>query len=70
MGKLPRLTGTQTTHSQIQNPKTKYNIEVFQRLVMHFLGGTEAIFDMDWEHTKSCLEDDNMQYFIAQNGNF
>lgn len=67
---LARLTARQTTQSEKHNLKTKYNIEVFESLVMNFIGGTEVIFDMDWAHTKSCLEGDSMQYFIAPSGNF
>lgn len=67
---LARLTARQTALSERHNPKTKYNPEAFERLVMHFLGGTEAIFEMDWQHTRSCLEGDNMQYYIDSNGSF
>lgn len=38
------------------------------RLISDFLSAYYAIFEMDWEHTKTCLE--NPEYFISSSGTF
>ncbi|MCP8687309.1 TIR domain-containing protein [Marinobacterium sedimentorum] len=45
----------------------KAHKELYQ-LISEFLSAYEVIFDLDWEHTKSCLEDS--KYFISSNGTF
>ncbi|MDF4333673.1 TIR domain-containing protein [Vibrio parahaemolyticus] len=37
-------------------------------LISEFLMAYDAIFRMDWQHTKGCLE--NNEWFISPNGNF
>lgn len=67
---ITRLTAKRTSESNKTTSKQKYNIELFEKLVANFVGGTEAIFEWDWEHTKSCLDGEAIQYFIAPNGDF
>lgn len=45
----------------------KAHKELYQ-LISEFLSAYEVIFDLDWEHTKLCLEDS--KYFISSNGTF
>ncbi|CAA6818792.1 MAG: Unknown protein [uncultured Thiotrichaceae bacterium] len=45
----------------------KAHKELFQ-LFSDFLSAYNAIFELDWEHTKSCLE--NSEVFISQGGTF
>lgn len=42
--------------------------EELNRLISNFLSAFEAIFDMDWAHTKGCLSDN--EFFISSNGTF
>lgn len=68
---LSRMTAKRTTNNlKNQNVKEKYNREVFENLVSNFVSSTEAIFDWDWEHTKSCLEDSNLKHFVSERGDF
>jgi len=34
------------------------------------LDSVEGILDQDWEHTNSCLRDENINFFIKENGSF
>ena len=38
--------------------------------VKHFVGMFELVFDNDWEMSKLCLDEDNRQYYIQDNGTF
>lgn len=38
------------------------------QLVSNFISAFDAIFDMDWEHTKGCLEDS--KFYISPHGTF
>lgn len=67
---LTRVTARRTVANKDVNSKQKYKTELFERLVADFIFGTEAMFDWDWDHTKSCLENGNMKYFISHDGNF
>ena len=67
---ITRLTAKRTSESIKTPSKHKYNVEVFEKLVANFVGGTEAIFEWDWEHTKSCLDSEVIEYFISPHGNF
>ncbi|SFC94419.1 TIR domain-containing protein [Flexibacter flexilis DSM 6793] len=67
---ISRITAKRTIETGKSNSKRRYNTEVYEKLVSSFIFGTETIFEIDWEHTKSCLEGDNLQYFVAQNGDF
>ncbi|MBH0066378.1 TIR domain-containing protein [Psychrobacter sp. SZ93C1] len=42
--------------------------EELNKLISNFLSAFDAIFDMDWEHTKGCLVDS--EFFISSNGTF
>lgn len=65
---LSRVTAKRTvTNNTIE--KAKHG-STFVQLVADFMFGTEAILDFDWDHTKSCLENGNMKYFISPNGTF
>lgn len=66
---ITRLTAKRTI-TQGKNVKNRYNTVLFEKLVSDFIMATEGIFDWDWEHTKNCLEDDNIRLFISPNGNF
>lgn len=50
--------------------KATYNQEEFEKLVRNFINGFEFIFDIDWEHTNSCLRDDWINHFISPDGTF
>jgi hypothetical protein len=50
--------------------KANYDVEKFESLVSSFIASMEFIFDWDWEHTKSCLTEDSIDYFISPTGNF
>jgi len=67
---ITRLTAKRTSESNKTSSKHKYNVEQFEKLVANFVAGTEAIFEWDWEHTKSCLGGGAVQDFIAPNGDF
>lgn len=66
---LSRVTVKRTTLYN-SSEKSRFRDNTFERLVSEFVFGTESIFDFDWNHTKSCLEDDNMKYFISPEGTF
>lgn len=42
----------------------------FRSYSISFLGSAEGILDQDWEHTNSCLRDENINFFIGENGSF
>lgn len=42
--------------------------EELKKLISNFLSAFDAVFDMDWEHTKGCLS--NSEFFISSNGTF
>lgn len=67
---LTRVTARRSVNNKDVNSKQKYKSELFEKLVADFIFGTEAMFDWDWSHTKSCLEDGNLKYFISSDGNF
>ena len=67
---VTRLTARRTIELGKSPTKTRYNSEEFEKLVSNFVFGSEMIFDMDWEHTKSCLSDDIIEFFISPNGDF
>ncbi len=49
---------------------TNYDSEKYEILVNDFVTATVVIFDLDWEHTKTCLQTDNIEGFINKAGNF
>lgn len=66
---LSRVTARKTaTNSKTKVQNRKYNIETFEKLVSKFMGGTEAIFSWDWDHTKGCLK--NIELFVSEDGDF
>jgi predicted house-cleaning noncanonical NTP pyrophosphatase (MazG superfamily) len=67
---ITRMTAKRTIESNKSTSKKIYNSDLFEKLVANFVGGTQAIFEWDWEHTKSCLDGESLQYFIASNGDF
>jgi hypothetical protein len=67
---LTRVTVRRTVTNNEPKLKQKYKTEFFEKLVADFIFGTEAIFDWDWEHTKTCLDSEYMQYYISPDGNF
>lgn len=66
---ISRLTAKRTI-IQGRSQKSKYNSAQFEKLVNDFIMTTEGIFSWDWDHTKSCLEDDNIRFFIKSSGDF
>jgi len=42
----------------------------FKAYSLSFLDSVEGILDQDWEHTNSCLRDENINFFIKENGSF
>ncbi|MEY2702028.1 MAG: hypothetical protein RLY43_661 [Bacteroidota bacterium] len=68
---LSRITAKRTLVSTNKTlPNTKYNTELFEKLVADFIFTTQSIFEWDWDHTKSCLQDDLINHFISTNGDF
>ncbi len=67
---ISRLTAKRTSDSNKTTSKLKYNIELFEKLVANFVDGTEVVFELDWEHTKSCLDGEWLRHFISPNGDF
>lgn len=67
---LTRVTARRTISNNESKSKQKYKTEIFEKLVADFLFGTESIFEWDWEHTKNCLQDEHINYFISSEGDF
>lgn len=67
---LTRVSLKRTVSTNNSKSKLKYKTEIFEKLVSDFMIGTEAIFEWDWDHTKSCLESDNIDHYISPDGNF
>jgi hypothetical protein len=57
---------TSNTSFKINN----YSSEHFERLVSNLLWGTESIFQLDWDHTKTCLDSEVIRYFVSPDGDF
>ena len=53
----------QTSHTteQSQNIEQKLN---------SFLDSFQLVFDHDWDMSKGCLKDENIKFFISDNGTF
>ncbi|MBK9730020.1 MAG: toll/interleukin-1 receptor domain-containing protein [Chitinophagaceae bacterium] len=68
---IVRFTAKHTsTEKKLSTPKINYDIDIFEGLVNSFVLSTQNIFDLDWEHTKSCLDSGSIQSYIDPRGNF
>ena len=67
---LTRLTAKNTSLKHRGKATKDYDAKKFEELVNEFISSTIGIFDSDWEHTKSCLNAQNIGSFISPNGNF
>lgn len=66
---LSRVTAKRITVSRTSSG-LKYDPARLEGLASDFLTSTQAIFDWDWSHTKLCLATENIDMFIADNGDF
>jgi len=67
---LIRLTARNTIQTNKTRPKNKYDLNVFEKLVNDFITSTIGVFDWDWDHTKSCLSADVVDFFVSPKGTF
>jgi hypothetical protein len=67
---IVRITAKRTIPVGRIKPSINYDVRKFEHLVNAFIGSTILLFDMDWEHTKSCFGDHIIDCFISKNHSF